>query len=116
MRSLVRILLAIVVVIAAGVAIFLFKPASLPDVSVAAAKLPTSQALIDRGEYLTRAADCVACHTTGGGQPYAGGVAFKLPFGTVYSPNITADKETGIGDWSDAVRACLASRHRQARP
>ena len=34
--------------------------------------------------------------------PYAGGLAFALPFGTIYSPNITADKDTGIGNWSDA--------------
>ncbi|HAV2279073.1 TPA: c-type cytochrome [Serratia marcescens] len=54
-----------------------------------------------RGEYLARAADCVACHTAPGGAPYAGGFAFKLPFGTIYGTNITADKETGIGNWSD---------------
>jgi mono/diheme cytochrome c family protein len=68
---------------------------------------PTGQALIQRGEYLTRATDCVACHTAPGGQPFAGGLPFKLPFGTIYAPNITPDKQTGIGDWSDAdfVRA-----------
>ena len=55
-----------------------------------------------RGEYLARAADCAACHTAQGGARFAGGVAFRLPFGTLYSPNITPDKETGIGDWSDA--------------
>jgi mono/diheme cytochrome c family protein len=54
-----------------------------------------------RGEYLARAADCIACHTLPGGQPFSGGVAFKTPFGTIYSSNITADKETGIGTWSD---------------
>ena len=43
-----------------------------------------------RGEYLTRAADCAACHTAPGGKQFAGGRAFKLPFGTLYSPNITA--------------------------
>ncbi len=58
--------------------------------------------LIRRGEYLTRAADCTACHTAKGGVPFAGGLAFKLPFGTIYSPNITADKDTGIGNWNDA--------------
>src|SRR4249919_1232716 len=63
--------------------------------------------LVRRGEYLTRAADCLACHTVKGGQPFAGGLGFRLPFGTLYSPNITPDKETGIGNWSDAefVRA-----------
>ena len=58
--------------------------------------------LVERGEYLARAADCQACHTVQGGAPFAGGLAFKLPFGTLYSPNITPDKETGIGAWSDA--------------
>jgi mono/diheme cytochrome c family protein len=57
---------------------------------------------IKRGEYLARAADCEVCHTVPGGAAYAGGLAFSLPFGTLYSTNITADKETGIGDYSDA--------------
>ena len=35
--------------------------------------------LIARGEYLTKAADCVACHTTQNGKPFAGGLAFKTP-------------------------------------
>jgi mono/diheme cytochrome c family protein len=58
--------------------------------------------LIERGQYLARAADCGACHTSEGGTPYAGGRAFVLPFGTLYSTNITPDKETGIGNYSDA--------------
>jgi mono/diheme cytochrome c family protein len=58
--------------------------------------------LVERGEYLTRAADCEACHTVKGGAPFTGGLAFKLPFGTLYSPNITPDRQTGIGNWSDA--------------
>jgi mono/diheme cytochrome c family protein len=58
--------------------------------------------LIARGEYLARAADCAVCHTAEGGVPYAGGRAFILPFGTLYSTNITPDKETGIGNDSDA--------------
>jgi mono/diheme cytochrome c family protein len=57
--------------------------------------------LVERGAYLARAADCFACHTTQGGKPYAGGLPFKLPFGTLYSTNITPDKETGIGNYSD---------------
>lgn len=66
-----------------------------------------SSDLIARGEYLTRAADCAACHTAKGGKPFAGGRAFRLPFGTLYTPNITPDVETGIGSWSGAefVRA-----------
>jgi mono/diheme cytochrome c family protein len=57
---------------------------------------------ITRGEYLARAADCEVCHTAPGGAAYAGGLAFPLPFGKLYSTNITADKATGIGDYSDA--------------
>ncbi len=67
---------------------------------------------IARGQYLTRAADCQACHTAKGGKPFAGGLAFNLPFGSIYSPNITPDpdKETGIGGWTDAQ--FLAALHR----
>ncbi len=58
--------------------------------------------LIKRGEYLAHAADCIACHTAPGDQSYAGGVAFNLPMiGTIYSTNITPDKETGIGNYTD---------------
>jgi mono/diheme cytochrome c family protein len=69
------------------------------------AGVPSSLAqadLVARGEYLTRAADCAACHTAPGGKPFAGGLAFKLPMiGTIYSTNLTPDKETGIGAWRD---------------
>jgi mono/diheme cytochrome c family protein len=57
--------------------------------------------LVERGAYLARAADCMVCHTTQGGKEYAGGLGFKLPFGTLYSTNITPDKETGIGNYGD---------------
>ena len=57
--------------------------------------------LVERGAYLTRAADCVACHTAPGGKPFAGGLGINLPFGTLYTTNITPDKETGIGNYSD---------------
>jgi mono/diheme cytochrome c family protein len=58
--------------------------------------------LVRRGEYLARAADCMVCHTASAGKEYAGGFAFNLSFGTLYSTNITPDKETGIGNYSDA--------------
>jgi mono/diheme cytochrome c family protein len=57
--------------------------------------------LVERGAYLARAADCMVCHTTKDGKEYAGGLGFKLPFGTLYSTNITPDKESGIGNYSD---------------
>ena len=57
--------------------------------------------LVERGEYLAKAADCMVCHTAPGGAEYAGGLAFPLPFGSLYSTNITADKDTGVGNYSD---------------
>jgi mono/diheme cytochrome c family protein len=57
--------------------------------------------LVERGAYLARAADCMVCHTSQGGKEYAGGLAIRLPFGTLYSTNITPDKDTGIGNYSD---------------
>jgi mono/diheme cytochrome c family protein len=57
--------------------------------------------IVKRGEYLAKAADCMVCHTAPGGEDYAGGLAFPLPFGTLYSTNITADKNTGIANYSD---------------
>jgi mono/diheme cytochrome c family protein len=69
--------------------------------------------LVERGAYLARAADCMVCHTTKDGKEYAGGLGFKLPFGTLYSTNITPDKETGIGNYSD--QDFLNSVHRGIR-
>lgn len=60
----------------------------------------SGQDLVKRGEYLARAGDCVACHTSEGGKPFAGGLAMKTPIGTIYSSNITPDKKDGIGNYS----------------
>ena len=68
--------------------------------SLALAK-ETSFETVQKGKYLTQAADCVACHTVENGKPFAGGRAIETPFGTIYSANITPDRETGIGAWSD---------------
>jgi mono/diheme cytochrome c family protein len=104
-----RVLIAVCalgVVVAISAACFFFWSASIEAVQATQAQ-PTGSVLVAKGEYLTKAADCAACHTAPGGQPFAGGRAFKLPFGTIYSSNITPDRETGIGQWSDAefVRA-----------
>src|SRR5271168_1202975 len=69
--------------------------------------------LVQRGEYLTKAADCLVCHTAKGGPAYAGGFPFVLPFGTLYSTNITPDPATGIGHYSD--EQFLAALHRGTR-
>jgi mono/diheme cytochrome c family protein len=61
-----------------------------------------SASVVERGKYLARAADCMVCHTAVGGAPFAGGRPFVLPFGTIYSTNITPDAETGIGKYTNA--------------
>ena len=59
-------------------------------------------AAVERGRYLATAADCASCHTVpGSGHPFAGGRAIETPFGILAAPNITPDRETGIGAWTD---------------
>jgi mono/diheme cytochrome c family protein len=60
-----------------------------------------SFAQIARGKYLVAAGDCMDCHTPDKAKPFAGGGPVETPFGTIYSSNITPDKATGIGAWSD---------------
>jgi mono/diheme cytochrome c family protein len=56
---------------------------------------------VEGGRYLAAAGDCEACHTAEGGKPFAGGRPIETPFGVIYSPNITPDRDTGIGAWTD---------------
>ena len=56
---------------------------------------------IARGRYLAILGDCAGCHNAPGGAPYAGGLPIETPFGTLVSPNITPDREAGIGGWTD---------------
>jgi mono/diheme cytochrome c family protein len=57
---------------------------------------------LEKGRYLAVVADCASCHTVpGSGHPYAGGRAIETPFGNLVASNITPDRETGIGAWTD---------------
>jgi mono/diheme cytochrome c family protein len=56
---------------------------------------------VAEGQYIFALAGGCACHTVPKETPHAGGRAFPIPFGTVYSTNITQDKETGLGAWSN---------------
>ncbi|MGF6994219.1 c-type cytochrome [Paraburkholderia sp. GAS32] len=76
--------------------------AAQPDNAAATPAAATSSDLVKRGEYLARAGDCVACHTADKARPFAGGLPINTPFGTIVTPNITPDPDTGIGQWSDA--------------
>jgi mono/diheme cytochrome c family protein len=60
-----------------------------------------SEEAVERGKALVEAGDCASCHTADPTRPFAGGKRIDTPFGAVYSPNLTPDRETGIGAWSD---------------
>ncbi|CAI0709073.1 Gluconate 2-dehydrogenase cytochrome c subunit precursor [Serratia entomophila] len=62
-----------------------------------------SQQQIERGKMLADLGDCSVCHTRPGGERNTGGLAMEIPFGTIYTTNITPDMETGIGKWSYAA-------------
>ena len=70
---------------------------------LAAATSLAQDDVIERGRYLLYAGGCITCHTEDrdDAAPLAGGRAMESPFGTFYTPNITPDIETGIGNWSD---------------
>ncbi|MET0507254.1 MAG: cytochrome c, partial [Burkholderiaceae bacterium] len=72
---------------------------------------------IARGAYLALAGNCIGCHTTRGGVPYAGGRGIPTPFGTIYASNLTPDNETGLGHWTadDFYRALREGRSRSGR-
>src|ERR1700734_2457986 len=100
-RRLLTVLGVLAAIVVIGVVAFVGWRLYDRDPEPTAADVQPTPELIARGEYLVKAADCAACHNAPGGKPFSGGLAFKLPFGTIYSTNITADKETGIGGWSD---------------
>jgi mono/diheme cytochrome c family protein len=57
--------------------------------------------LIAKGQYVFAVAGGCACHSEPKKEPHLGARPFPIPFGTVYSTNITQDKETGLGNWTD---------------
>lgn len=74
-------------------------------------------ALVERGKYLVEnVAGCNLCHTamSPDAKPYAGGLEIQEAWGTWRTPNITQDKKTGIGDWTD--EQIIASVREGKRP
>ena len=88
--------------------IWLFMPPSIPE-----SVLPDSADAVERGKYLVYAGGCIGCHKgMEDGDTLAGGRILESDFGKFYVPNITPDKETGIGNWtgSDFIRALKHGR------
>lgn len=70
-------------------------------VAFGGAQAQPSAETIARGKALTTAGDCASCHTADPAKPFAGGKRIDTPFGGIYSPNLTPDRDTGLGAWSD---------------
>lgn len=115
MKRLLLLLLALVVVVMAVA----FAWAKLPTRTRAIAGPPPGNdpALVEQGRYLALIGDCTACHTRPGGKPFAGGLPVASPIGTIFSTNITPDRETGIGEWTDGeiLRAIREGVDRKGR-
>jgi mono/diheme cytochrome c family protein len=58
---------------------------------------------VARGADLAAVGYCADCHTVPGRPSYSGGRALPTPFGTIFSSNLTPDRATGIGKWSEAA-------------
>lgn len=96
-----RTLLAIpAAVLAAGLAVYAVQTFSAPDARQHSVPVADKIRQLQQGAYLVRAANCMGCHTAAGGQAFAGGRAIQTPFGAIRTPNISPDRETGIGNWS----------------
>jgi mono/diheme cytochrome c family protein len=102
----VRKLWAVILVIAAALAAALVIAVHVPDPGISPA-LAQRQPDVDHGKYIYTLGDCAACHTKPGGATLAGGLPLKTPLGTIYTTNITPDRDTGIGAYSftDFARA-----------
>ena len=72
------------------------------------------EAPVTRGRYLADLGDCAACHSAPHRPAYSGGLPFSASFGTVYSANITPDRDTGIGAWT--ADQFYAAMHQGVRP
>jgi mono/diheme cytochrome c family protein len=64
---------------------------------------PPDPQAVTRGAYIAAAGDCLGCHTDkkNNGPPLAGGHPLGTDFGVFFAPNITFDKQAGIGTWSE---------------
>ncbi len=98
LRSRIAVLTAVLLILGAGAAALVIRPAIAPVQPPDPAGFRNS--VVARGAELAAIGDCAVCHTAPDGPPYAGGRALTTPFGTIYASNITPEPATGIGRWS----------------
>jgi mono/diheme cytochrome c family protein len=111
-------LLVVVVIVSVAAAWWAMRIPSSPFDEVAATTPPIPN---ERGESIARQADCVACHTTEHGLPFAGGLKMGTPLGSIFTTNISPDRETGIGSYTlaefdNAVRRGVARNGHRLYP
>ena len=75
--------------------------AILAALSAAPVRADQASDLVAKGKYLATMGDCEACHTAPNRTHFAGGLYMDTPFGKISTPNITPDKQTGIGNYTD---------------
>ncbi|RYZ07311.1 MAG: c-type cytochrome, partial [Comamonadaceae bacterium] len=116
-RLLKRVAAIVVVLLAATALVAWLNVRGEEPLPAAMAPVPATPQQVERGAYLARAGNCMACHTERGGAPFAGGKGIATPFGTVFAGNLTPDTATGIGDWSPAAfwRAMHHGRSKDGR-
>jgi mono/diheme cytochrome c family protein len=93
--------LVLVIAVGLGFLVYAWRPELPPLEAGAAASFDKS--LIKRGGELAAIGSCGVCHTAEGGAFLAGGRPLDTPFGKIYATNITPDRDTGIGRWSEAA-------------
>jgi mono/diheme cytochrome c family protein len=92
------------VILIAGVSLFSTNAyqSTIDPISTPAANSFSAQE-IAQGKVLAAAGYCSTCHTSPNGAGYAGNYEMHTKFGSIYTSNITPDRETGIGSWSLAA-------------
>jgi mono/diheme cytochrome c family protein len=88
----------VIAMFAALIVLFAIAPGATQTV----APMDAASNQVEVGRYLVILGDCESCHDRPGGQKFAGGLPLNTPFGVIYSANITPDRQTGIGAWSEA--------------
>lgn len=92
----------VLLVLSIGTLLFLrqggFEPYRIPAGTLAVPAATPER--LAQGEYVARLGNCIGCHTTHGGVAFTGGLAFRTPWGTIHSTNLTPDPDTGLGNWS----------------
>lgn len=96
-----RLTLAMAIIAGLLLSAWLIYP-TLHEPQIRTTDITVTPALIDKGRYLARAGNCIACHTVPGKTAYTGGRRIATPFGDLFSTNLTPDVETGLGAWSNA--------------